>query len=95
MDFRNSVYNSVNALSGGLPMTACVPEMMTGLSIKMGWLTIALISSISDVSDDRFSSLKVASPRRMRSIAETPNKRNTRLISFTVGGVSKYLTCVG
>ena len=76
-------------------MTAFVAEMMTGLSIRMGWLAIALISSSSDVSDDRLSSLNVASPRRMRSIAETPNKLNACLISLSVGGASKYLTCVG
>ena len=81
--------------SGGLPMTACVAEMMTGLSIRIGWLAIALIRSSSDVSDDRLSSLKAVSPRRMRSIAGTPNKLNVCLISLSVGGVSKYLTCVG
>ena len=76
-------------------MTACVAEMMTGLSIRIGWLAIALIRSSSDVSDDRLSSLKAVSPRRMRSIAGTPNKLNVCLISLSVGGVSKYLTCVG
>lgn len=68
--------------------------MMTGLSIRMGLLAIALISSSSGVSDDKLSSLKVASPRRMRSIADTPNKFNVCLISVSVGGASKYLTCV-
>ena len=76
-------------------MTACVAEMMTGLSIRMGWLAIALTSSSSDLSDDRLSSLNFASPRRMRSMAETPSKLNTCLISLSVGGVSKYLTHVG
>ena len=76
-------------------MTAFVAEMMTGLSMRIGWLAIALIRSSSDVSDDRLSSLKAVSPRRMRSIADTPSKLNTCLISLSVGGVSKYLTCVG
>ena len=75
-------------------MTACVAEIMTGLSIRIGWLAIALIRSSSDVSDDRLSSLKAVSPRRMRSIADRSNKPNTCLISLSVGGVSKYLTCV-
>jgi hypothetical protein len=69
--------------------------MMTGLSIRMGLLAIALISSSSGVSDDKLSSLNVASLCRMRSIADTPNKFNVRLISVSVGGVSKYLTCLG
>ncbi len=76
-------------------MTACVAEMMTGLSIRMGWPAIALTSSSSDLSDDRLSSLNIDSPRRMRSIADTPSKLNIRLISLSVGGVSKYLTHVG
>ena len=76
-------------------MTACEAEMMTGLSIRIGWLAIALIRSSSDVSDDRLSSLKAVSPRRTRSIAETPNKLNACLISPSVGGVSKYLSCMG
>ena len=69
--------------------------MMTGLSIRMGLLAIALISASSGVSDDKLSSLNVASPHRMRSIADKPNKLNVCLISHSLGGVSKYLTCVG
>ena len=76
-------------------MTAFVAEMMTGRSIRIGWLAIALIRSFSDVSDDRLSSLNAVSPRRMRSIADMPNKLNVCLISLSVGGVSKYLTCMG
>ena len=69
--------------------------MITGLSIRMGLLAIAQIKSSSGVSDDKLSSLNVASPGRMRSIADTPNKLNVCLISPSLGGVSKYLTCVG
>ena len=68
---------------------------MMGLSIRMGLLAIALISSSSGVSDGNLSSLNLVSVCRMSSIAGTPNKRNTTLISLSVGGISKYFTSVG
>jgi hypothetical protein len=53
------------------------------------------MSWLSGAVGDKLSSLNVDSPRLTRSMAGIPSNLSTSLISFSVGGVSRYLTCVG
>ena len=90
------VFKISNTFFGGLPITALLVEKTIGLSIILGYLTIALISSLS------FStiylilfSLKSASPFLTKSFGLLFNNLEIFSSSSFFKGVFKYSIIVG